>query len=184
MDNVTHLLSRIEDGDPHAAADLLPVVYNELRRLASSRMRDEKSPTLQPTALVHEAFLRLVDQSDADQWQNKAHFFSAASEAMRRILVERARARATQKRGGGVPRVPLAENLVAREEKSEQILAISEALDALGKHDPIAADLVKLRFFGGLGHQDAASALRMTRGEADRRWRLARAWLFKTLNRE
>ena len=182
MSSVTQILEAIDRGHPSAAAGLLPMVYDELRKIADQRLRDERAgQTLQPTALVHEAFLRLVDQAHADRWNSRGHFFAAASEAMRRILVDRARAKATTKRGGQMNRVSLPVDAVAKEEDFAQILAIDEALAELQRHEPSAAQLVKLRYFAGMSHKEAADVLGISRGAADRLWRLSRAWLFREL---
>ena len=182
MTEVTQILSRIQEGDSHAADELLPIVYNELRKLASHRLnRDAGNKTLQSTELVHEAFLRLVDVDDSTNWNSRGHFFAAAAEAMRRILVERARRKQQQKRGGGAQRFSLDENLVASDEKSDQVIALDEAISGLAQHDEMAASLVKLRFFGGMQHQDAADALGISRRSADRLWILARTWLYRQL---
>jgi len=168
-----------------AASKLLPLVYEELRRLAASRMANERGDhTLQPTALVHEAYLRLVDGSKAGQWNGRGHFFAAAAEAMRRILVERARARGATKRGGGRQRMDLDDvaAVVGSDERSEELLALDEALVDLERHDSRAAALVKLRYFAGLTHQQAAETLGMTRGVADGQWALAKAWLFQRMS--
>jgi RNA polymerase sigma factor (TIGR02999 family) len=179
MSEVTRILSAIEQGDPHAAEELLPLVYKELRRLAASRIAQEKpGQTLQATALVHEAYLRLVDVDKVQQWDSRGHFFAAAAEAMRRILVERARSKAARKRGGHARRLDLAQLPLAVDERSEELLALDEALAELEKHDAQAAQIVKLRYFGGLGHQEAAKVLGLGRRAADRLWALARAWLY------
>jgi RNA polymerase sigma factor (TIGR02999 family) len=184
MSEVTRILSAIEQGDPSAAAQLLPLVYDELRQLAAQKLAQEKpGQTLQATALVHEAYLRLVDGEQAQPWNNRGHFFAAAAEAMRRILVEQARRRQADKRGGGRPRVDLPEDLAAPDALSDDLLALDEALDRLERHDPDAARLVKLRYFAGLSHQETAAALGISRGAADRLWALARAWLFRQLSK-
>jgi RNA polymerase sigma factor (TIGR02999 family) len=187
MNEVTHILSAIEQGDSHAAEQLLPLVYDELRQLAAQRLAHEKpGQTLQATALVHEAYLRLVAGGDASSprdrhWDSRGHFFSAAAEAMRRILVENARRRATVKRGGAARRLPLDRLEPAREDRVDEVLAVDESLSELEKHDPQAAALVKLRYFGGLGHQEAAAALGLSRRAADRLWALAKTWLYQQL---
>src|SRR5262249_49875278 len=146
-----------ERGEPHAAEQLLPLVYDELRRLAAERMAQEKpGQTLQATALVHEAYLRLVDVDRGQHWNSRGHFFAAAAEAMRRILVEQARRKQADKHGGGQLRVDLPEDLAAPEARSDDLVALDEALSQLERHDPDAARLVKLRYFAGLTHQDAA----------------------------
>jgi RNA polymerase sigma factor (TIGR02999 family) len=183
MSDVTHLLSAIEQGDLHAAEQLLPLVYRELRDLAAQKLAQEKpGQTLQATSLVHEAYLRLVDVEHAQHFNSRGHFFAACAEAMRRILVEQARRKQADKHGGGRLRVDLPEDLAA-EARSDDLLALDEALGRLEKHDPDAARLVKLRYFAGLSHQDAAEALGISRGAADRLWALARAWLFRQLSK-
>ena len=185
MSDVTRILSAIDQGDPHAAERLLPLVYDELRQLAAKKMaRENPGQTLQATALVHEAFLRLVKRGDASapreqHWDSSRHFFSAAAEAMRRILVERARRKGAVKRGGGRSRMDLDQIAVPGDEHSLELLALDEAIKALEQHDPQAAELVKLRFFGGLKHQEAADTLGITRRAADRIWAVARAWLYQ-----
>jgi len=182
MDDVTQLLNAIENGDPQAANQLLPLVYDALRRLAAQKLAREKpGQTLQATALVHEAYLRLVAKGDELGWDSRGHFFAAAAEAMRRILVENARRKASVKRGGGQQRVPFDQALPVAEQSPEQILALEEALAELEQHDAQAARLVKLRYFAGLTHQQAAELLGITRRAADRLWALARAWLHQRL---
>ncbi len=183
MTDVTKILSAIEAGDPKAAADLLPLVYDELRKLAAVRMASEPSDhTLQPTALVHEAYLRLVGGHPDQPWNGRGHFFAAAAEAMRRILIESARRKLTDRAGGQRERVALPENLTVST-TPEELLALDEALAEFEQHDPVAARLVKLRFFAGLSHQEAADALGLTRRAADRVWALARAWLYKQITK-
>jgi RNA polymerase sigma factor (TIGR02999 family) len=182
MDDVTQLLNAIDNGDPHAAEQLLPLVYDALRRLAAQRLAQEKpGQTLQATALVHEAYLRLVGSDPQQQWNGRGHFFAAAAEAMRRILVENARRKAALKHGGAQQRVAFDEALPVTEEPPEQLLALDEALAELEHHDGAAARLVKLRYFAGLRHQQAAEVLGITRRAADRLWALARAWLLSRL---
>jgi RNA polymerase sigma factor (TIGR02999 family) len=181
MDDVTQLLGAIEQGDPHAAGRLLPLVYDELRKLAAQRLAHEApGQTLEPTALVHEAYLRLVGDAEA-RWDGRGHFFAAAAEAMRRILVDRARRRAAQKRGGNVRRVPWDDRLAVADRQDDDLLALDEALGELEHHDPQAAGLVKLRYFSGLSHQQAAEALGVSRRVADRLWAVAKAWLHQRL---
>jgi RNA polymerase sigma factor (TIGR02999 family) len=176
------LLRRAEAGDGQAAAQLLPLVYDELRRLAAARLAQERpGQTLDATSLVHEAYLRLVGDKPDAPWDGRAHFCAAAAEAMRRILVDRARRKSTQKHGGAARRVDLDEVDVAAAERSHDLLALDEALAELEGHDPQAAALVKLRYFGGLTHQQAAEALGLGRRAADRVWALARAWLHQRL---
>jgi RNA polymerase sigma factor (TIGR02999 family) len=187
IDEVTRILSAIQHGDTHAAEQLLPLVYEELRRLAAEKMAREKpGQTLQATALVHEAYLRLVAGGSAgtrreQHWDSRGHFFAAAAEAMRRILVERARHKAALKRGGKIQRLELDELSLPCDDRSAELLALDEALSELERHDPQAAQLVKLRYFAGLGHQEAAGALGIGRRAADRLWALARAWLYRRM---
>jgi RNA polymerase sigma factor (TIGR02999 family) len=181
MDNVTHILSAIEQGDPQAAEQLLPLVYDELRRLAAAKMAHEKpGQTLQPTALVHEAYLRLVGDENPG-WKNRGHFFAAASEAMRRILVENARRRASRKHGQGFHRVDLDQVEMADEGRSDDLIALDEALSLLTQEDPQTAELVKLRYFAGLSNKQAAEVLGISPRTADFRWAFARAWLFEKI---
>jgi RNA polymerase sigma factor (TIGR02999 family) len=180
MSEVTRILSQLEHGDPSAAEQLLPLIYDELRKLAAARLAQEQpGQTLQATALVHEAYLRLVGGQSDQQWDGRSHFFAAAAEAMRRIIVERARAKATCKRGGSQRRLDIDEIPLSAAEPTDELLALDEALSLLEKHDAQAAALVKLRFFAGLSHQDAAAALGISRRAADRLWALARAWLYQ-----
>ena len=185
MNEVTRVLSAIEGGDPHAADQLLPLVYNELRRLAAQKLAQEKpGQTLEATALVHEAYLRLVDVEKAPHWNSRAHFYAAAAEAMRRILVERARSNQRHKRGGGAQRQELDDQLLGAEDRVHELLAVHEALDELERHDPQAAALVKLRFFAGFEHQQAAQMLGISRRAADRLWRVALTWLYRAMGGE
>jgi RNA polymerase sigma factor (TIGR02999 family) len=182
MHEVTRILSAIEQGDSHAAEQLLPLVYDELRRLAAEKMAQERpGQTLQATALVHEAYLRLVDTDKAQHWNSRGHFFAAAAEAMRRILVDAARGKQCLKRGGGLRRHPLDEADLAAPRPDEDILAVNEALERLAATDPEAAQLVRLRFFGGLTAEGAADALGISARTADRIWAYARAFLLKRL---
>lgn len=182
MGDVTHILSQIESGDPTAADQLLPLVYDELRRLATAKMtRERPGQTLQPTALVHEVFLRLTGGETQSEWESKRHFFAAAAEAMRRILVEKARHRATIRQGGAFKRLDLDEAMMVDDQRAAELLALDDALAALEQHDPQAAQVVKLRYFAGLSHQDAAEAMKISRRSADRLWTLAKAWLYKRL---
>jgi RNA polymerase sigma factor (TIGR02999 family) len=179
MSDVTRILSAIEQGDPHAAEQLLPLVYDELRKLAAQRLAQEKpGQTLQATALVHEAYLRLVDVEKAQHWDSRGHFFAAAAEAMRRILVENARRRGSAKHGGQLQRIDLEAAKSLAEPPGEDLLALNEALDQLAAEDPIKAELVKLRCFAGLSHQEAAAALGISRATADRYWAYAKSWLY------
>ena len=182
MNDVTRILSTIEQCDPKTPGELLPLVYDELRKLAAQKLAQEApGQTLQPTALVHEAYLRLVDVKDPQRWEGRGHFFAAAAEAMRRILVERARRKGARKRGGGATRVDLADAAPAGADHSFDLLDLDEALGELERHDAQAAGLVKLRYFAGLSHQEAAEALGVGRRAADRLWRAARAWLYQRL---
>jgi RNA polymerase sigma factor (TIGR02999 family) len=184
MNEVTRILSAVEQGDPQAAGRLLPLVYDELRKLAAAKLAQERpGQTLQATALVHEAYLRLVDGSKAECWNSRGHFFAAAAEAMRRILVDQARRKQADKRGGGRPRVEFPDDLAAPEARSDDLVALDEALSRLECHDPDTARLVKLRYFAGLSHSEAAEALGISRGAADRLWALGRAWLFRQLSK-
>jgi RNA polymerase sigma factor (TIGR02999 family) len=184
MSDVTQILAAIEQGDPCAAEQLLPLVYDELRKLAAQRLAQEKpGQTLEATALVHEAYLRLVEVEKAQQWNSRGHFFAAAAEAMRRILVDQARRKQADKHGGGRPWVDLPEDLAAPAARGDDLVALDEALSLLESHDPDAARLVKLRYFAGLSHQEAADALGISRGAADRLWALGRAWLFRQLTK-
>jgi RNA polymerase sigma factor (TIGR02999 family) len=178
---ITSILAAVDDGDPKAAEELLPLVYDELRRLAARRLANERpGQTLQPTALVHEAFLRLVRNEDP-QWHGRRHFFSAAAEAMRRLLIERARRKKSLRGGGELQRVEWNETEIAAPLADDDLLALHEALDQLAVLDSLAASLIKLRFFVGLTHQDAAEILGMSRSAADRAWLFARAWLFQQI---
>jgi RNA polymerase sigma factor (TIGR02999 family) len=181
MSNVTQILSAIDQGDPHAAERLLPLVYDELRRLAARKIADEKpGQTLQATALVHEAYVRLVDQ--AQHWNSRGHFFAAAAEAMRRILINRARDKNREKRGGQRKRVELEFVECVDDAADDELLAIDEALEQLARHNSACAELVKLRFFAGLSLAESAAALGLARRTADRYWAYARAWIYKYLN--
>jgi RNA polymerase sigma factor (TIGR02999 family) len=181
VSDVTRILDRVQQGEPKATDELLPLVYEELRKLASWRMAGEAAgQTLQATALVHEAYLRLVGQED-QQWQNSRHFFSAAAEAMRRILIERARHKACQKYGGDWQRVDLDEINVATESNTETLLFVSDALGKLAVKDPVCAELIKLRFFAGLPNHQAAKMLGLSERTAKRNWAYARAWLAKEI---
>jgi RNA polymerase sigma factor (TIGR02999 family) len=182
MSDVTRILSAIEQGDPHAAEQLLPLVYDELRKLAAQKLAQEKpGQTLQPTALVHEAYLRLVDVEQAQQWNSRGHFFAAAAEAMRRILVENARRKKRIKRGGDRARDDLEALNLPAPELSQDILALDDALSLLATTDPQAAELIKLRYFAGLTVKQAAEALGVAPRTADSLWAYARAWLLQKL---
>ena len=176
--DVTRMLDAAAAGDPHAAGQLLPLVYDELRKLAAQRMSQEQpGQTLQPTALGHEAYLRLVEPDQSREWRGRTHFFAAGAEAMRRILVDHARHKRSQKRGGGRGRAEFREDAVAAPDQSDEILAVDEALAGLAAADPQAAELVKLRYFAGLSVDETAKALNMSPRSADRLWAYARAWL-------
>ena len=182
MSEVTRILSAIEQGDPRAAEQLLPLVYDQLRKLAAERMTQEKpGQTLQATALVHEAYLRLVDVERAQHWNSRGHFFAAAAEAMRRILVEGARRKNAEKRGGGAQRVPLDEGARLSAEPGDDLLALDEALTRLNQEHPVKAELVKLRYFGGLTVEQAADSLGISRATADRYWAFAKVWLYRAV---
>jgi RNA polymerase sigma factor (TIGR02999 family) len=179
---VTAILGALGRGEEHSARELLPLVYDELRRLAASRLAHERpGQTLQPTALVHEAYLRLVGGDPGRPWHGRAHFFAAAAEAMRRILVDRARGKASARAGGALRRRDLDDVPADGDGRPELALALDEALTELERHDETAARLVKLRYFAGMSHQEAADALGIGRRAADRLWALARAWLFQRL---
>jgi RNA polymerase sigma factor (TIGR02999 family) len=178
MSDVTRLLNAVEQGDPHAAAQLLPLVYDELRQLAAARLaREAPGNTLDATALVHEAYVRLVGPADADRWAHRGHFFAAAATAMRRILIERARRKRRLRHGGGRRRQELHPDLVAAPEPDEQLLALDAALAQLAERDPLKARLVELRYFAGLTGDQAAEILGISSSTADRHWVFARAWL-------
>ncbi len=178
MNDVTRILSAIDRGDPEAAEALLPLVYDELRRLASQRLAQEKpGQTLQATALVHEAYLRLVGDHEARRWDNRGHFLAAAAEAMRRILVDNARRKRADKHGGRLERQDIADVDIASPIPSEDLLALDEALKKLEAEDPVKAQLVKLRYFAGLTEEDAARVLGISRATVQRYWRYAKAWL-------
>jgi RNA polymerase sigma factor (TIGR02999 family) len=178
MSDVTRLLDAAASGDPSAAADLLPLVYDELRKLAALRLAEEKpGHTLQATALVHEAYLRLVGATSQAAWRGRGHFFAAAAEAMRRILVESARRRRAEKRGGGLQRHDADALPIAAPEPVEDLVALDEALTRFAANNKQAADLVQLRYFAGLSLPDAAEALGISERTAGRLWAYARAWL-------
>jgi RNA polymerase sigma factor (TIGR02999 family) len=178
MSDVTHILSAIEQGDLHAAEQLLPLVYDELRQLAAQKLAQEKpGQTLQPTALVHEAYLRLVGVQEAPSWNSRGHFFAAAAEAMRRILIEKARRKKADKRGGRRARVSLDCVDAGTVAPPDELLALDEALERLGRHDPVAGQLVKLRYYAGLSLEQAAEALGVSSATAYRHWTFGRAWL-------
>jgi RNA polymerase sigma factor (TIGR02999 family) len=183
MSEVTRILSAIEQGDPQAAEQLLPLVYDELRKLAAEKMAHERpGQTLQATALVHEAYLRLVDADQIRRWDSRGHFFAAAAEAMRRILIDRARDKQCLKRGGGWQRVDLDRLAAVGDASADDLLALDEALGRLAQQNRPCAELVKLRFFAGLTLKEAATALGLARRTANRHWAYARAWLYETLS--
>lgn len=182
MNEVTRILRSVEDGDPQAAGQLLPVVYDELRRLATHRMAQESpGQTLTATALVHDVYLRLIEPGNRKEWVGQRQFFAAAAEAMRRILIEKARQKKSSKRGGGRKKIDVDDVTLGVDTPASDVLALDEALCDLEKHDAQAAALVKLRFFGGMGHQEAAQSLGIGRRAADRLWVVARAWLYSRL---
>ena len=181
MTGVTQLLHALEQGDPHVASRLLPLVYDELRKLAAQRLAQEKpGQTLDATALVHEAYLRLVDVEKAQEWNSRGHFFAAAAEAMRRILVEQARRKRSVRHGGGRRRLDLDEALSLPGPRQD-LLALDEALTRLAEKQPLKAELVKLRFFAGLTMPEAAQALGVSLATAERYWTFARSWLYAEL---
>jgi RNA polymerase sigma factor (TIGR02999 family) len=182
MDEVTRLLEAIDGGDPHAARQLLPMVYDELRRLGAQKMRREKpGQTLSATALVHEAYVRLVDRGQDLHWSGRGHFFAAAAEAMRRILVEHARHKAALKCGGGQIRHELHEAQLIIDGPREDLVALDEALEKLARLDSAKAELIKLRYFAGLTVEQAAQSLGISATTAERRWAYARAWLLREI---
>jgi RNA polymerase sigma factor (TIGR02999 family) len=181
MSEIMRILSAIEQGDPHAAAQLLPLVYDELRKLAAHKLADEKpGQTLQATALVHEAYVRLVDEDEAQPWNSRGHFFAAAAEAMRRILIDNAR-RKRPKHGGGRQRLEL-DAAEALAEPIDDLLALDEALAKLTREEPAKAELVRLRYFAGLTLEEAAACLGISPATAKRHWVVARAFLFDALS--
>ena len=182
MSHVTRILTAIEQGDGQAAEQLLPLVYNELRKLAAAKLANEKpGQTLQATALVHEAYIRLVDVDNAQHWTGRGHFFGAAAEAMRRILVENARRKQRMKRGGELGREPLTDVAVECEVPDDDLLDLDAALVKPAEEDPHKADVLKLRFFAGLSHEQTAQVLGITAVTANRHWRYARAWLHRQM---
>jgi RNA polymerase sigma factor (TIGR02999 family) len=184
MSDVTQILSTIEHGDPKAAAELLPLVYEEQRKLAAQRLTQEKpGQTLQATALVHEAYLRLVAKGVAKEWSGRGHFFAAAATAMRRILIERARRKRRHVHGGDRQRRDLHSDMVAASEPNEDLLALDAALLRLAERDPVKARLVELRYFAGLPGEDAAKILGVSARTADRYWVYARAWIRREMER-
>jgi len=183
MRDVTRILEAAQQGDAKAAEELLPMVYDELRRLAASKMASEKpGQTLQPTALVHEAWLRLV--GNESQWNSRGHFFGAAAEAMRRILIENARRKRAARHGGGQARLDINDVQIAAAARDDEMLAVNDALERFAKRDPQKAELVKLRYFVGLTTEEAAEVLGVSIPTADRWWNFSRAWLFEEIERE
>jgi RNA polymerase sigma factor (TIGR02999 family) len=183
MNDVTRILNSLPGNDPRAAEQLLPLVYEELRKLARARMSNEMpNHTLQATALVHEAYLRLVGNED-HSWTNRAHFFGAAAEAMRRILIDHARRRKAQRHGGGKEHVPIDDLSIAAPGADDELLAVHDALEKFVRHDAQKAELVKLKYFGGLTTEEAANVLGVSEPSAKRQWTYARAWLFREIRR-
>ena len=183
MNDITRILSAIQEGDPHAADQLLPLVYGELRILAAHKLAQEKpGQTLQATALVHEAYLRLVGAALEQHWDGRGHFFMAAAEAMRRILIENARRKQTEKHGGGWQRHELMEAELAIDSRGEELIAVDEALSELAKREPQVARLVELRFFAGPTLEEAAKILGLSERKAYRHWAYARAWLRRAVD--
>lgn len=181
VNDVTHLMNAAEQGDPGAASQLLPLVYEELRRLAAQRLAREKpGQTLEATALVHEAYLRMVNVEQSQVWNSRGHFFAAAAEAMRRILVEQARSKRCRKRGGALRRVELVD--APAPSSDDRLLALDDALTKLAAEDALAAQVVELRHFTGLGHEEVASALHITVYQARQKWTYAQAWLADALH--
>jgi RNA polymerase sigma factor (TIGR02999 family) len=185
MSDVTQILNAIEQGDPQAAEQLLPLVYAELRKLAAHKMAQEApGQTLEATALVHEAYMRLVDVAKAQEFNSRGHFFAAAAEAMRRILVDQVRKKKSRKRGGGLERSPLEDVEIAAPEPAVDLLAINDALDKFARIDKVAAEIVKLRYYAGLTIPQAAEAVGISSTTADRHWAYARAWLHAELKKD
>ncbi len=185
MSDITRILSMIESGDQQASEELLPLIYTELRRIAAAKLAHEKpGQTLQATALVHDAYLRLVDVEKTSHWNSRGHFFGAAAEAMRRILVDRARDKKRLKRGGGLQRIDLDQIQVALDTPADDLLALDETLERFTAEYPDCAEFVKLRFFAGMSQGDAAGVLGIPRRTADRHWAFARAWLHRNLKQE
>ena len=183
MNEVTRILSAIEQGDAHAGERLLPLVYDELRKLAAQRLEQEKpGQTLQATALVHEAYLRLVGEGQGQCWNSRGHFFGAAAEAMRRILIDAARRKRRPKHGGDRQRLPLEELSLPVDDEAEDLLALDDALIRLARQEPVKAELVKLRYFAGLSLEAAAACLDISPATAKRYWAVARAWLYANLS--
>ena len=185
MSEVTRIRSAIAEGDPDAASQLLPLVYDELRKLAAQRLaREAPGQTLQPTDLVHEAYLRLVGEDDEQHWDSRGHFFAAAAEATRRILVESVRRKRSKKHGGHRERVPLEQIEIALPSPDDDLLALDDALNRLAAERPAIAELVKLRFFAGLTMEEAAQTLGISPATAYRQWSYAQAWLFRAVSEQ
>lgn len=183
MHNVTQILNAIRRGEPAAAEELLPLVYEELRKLAAARLsRESAGHTLQPTALVHEAYVRLVDVGEQQEWDSRGHFFAAAAEAMRRILVDSARRKSAARHGGDLQKHDVADVHPAASLPDDRLLALDEALTQFAEIDPTKAKLVQLRYFGGLTNDDAARLLGISSATAERYWTFARAWLFRQIS--
>jgi RNA polymerase sigma factor (TIGR02999 family) len=183
MNDVTRILSAIEEGDPRASERLLPLVYDELRELAARRLAREKpGQTLTPTALVHEAYLRLVGADEGPAWGGRDHFFAAAAQAMRRILVENARRKGRRRHGGGRRRERVELDALSADASPQEVLDVHEALERFAEEDPLRAKLVELRFFGGLTQEEAAACLGLSVSSAERAWRYARAWIHDALD--
>jgi len=184
MNEITQILRTIDQGDAHAAAALLPLVYEELRALAAQRLaRESPGQTLQATALVHEVYLRIAGAEDGAAWESRGHFFAAAAEAMRRILIDRARAKRGPKRGGDRKRLALESANLTVESVPDEVVELDAALTKFANEDPVKAELVKLRFFGGMGMEEAARFLGISPTTADRYWAYARAWLYHEMTR-
>ncbi|HVU89184.1 MAG TPA: sigma-70 family RNA polymerase sigma factor [Pirellulales bacterium] len=182
--DATRMVNALAAGDPHVAEQLMPLVYDEFRRLADDYLRQEtRAITLQPTALVHEAYLKLIDQTRVN-WQGRTHFFAVGAQAMRRILVDHARARHRTKRGGGWQRVTLDEQLLLSPQRDADLLAVDEAIDKLAKQDPRQARIVELRFFGGLSVEEVAEVLGVSKRTVENEWKIIRAWLRRELAEE
>ncbi len=185
MSDVTRILDQMEQGEPSAADQLLPLVYDELRRLAQQKLAQERpGQTLQPTALVHEAYMRLVDGDPTREWNGRGHFFAVAAEAMRRILIESARRKRRYKHGGDLARVDFNGVDLVTNLPPDELLALNDALEELASQDPAAAELVKIRYFAGLSVEQAGKSLGLSRTTAYRHWTYARAWLFAQLQGE
>jgi RNA polymerase sigma factor (TIGR02999 family) len=185
MSEVTRILAAIEQGDPHAAEHLLPLVYDELQKLAAQKLAQERpGQTLDATALVHEVYIRLVDVDEAQRWNSRGHFFAAAAQAMRRILVESSRRKRSLKCGGGRQRLNLDEAISCAPESPDDLLSLDEALTKLASEDPVKAQLVQLRYFAGLAVQEAADVLGISRATADRYWAYAKVWLYCQITSE